>query len=275
MVSGVSPSWPAATRCRRARLTSAVSASAKEGVRNPGMHVDASPIRVPGLPARPYSQGSTRRRLPVGDDTARARRLRWPCMSFREWDDRRVGDVVLAVGLGALQLFGTAMAAQNQPDRRSLDVFAVLLLGRRRARPDRAPATGRWRSSSFAMATTFGYVLLDYPGGPIWGTLIVGFYTVMTTGHRVVGYIGLAIGLTSMWWESALLDRPGPDGRRRAGLRRLDAGAAGLHRGHPRPPRVRRGAAPPRGGRRERARAASSGWRSRATCTTCSRTTSA
>jgi signal transduction histidine kinase len=53
-------------------------------------------------------------------------------------------------------------------------------------------------------------VLLDYPGGPIWGTLIVGFYTVMTTGHRVVGYIGLAIGLTSMWWESALLDRPSP-----------------------------------------------------------------
>ena len=35
-------------------------------------------------------------------------------MGFREWDDRRVGDIVLAVGLGALQLFGTAMAAPVQ-----------------------------------------------------------------------------------------------------------------------------------------------------------------
>ena len=43
------------------------------------------------------------------------------------------------------------------------------------------------------------------------------------------------------------------DARRRARVRRLDAGAAGLDRGHPRPPRLRRGAAAARGGRRERA----------------------
>ena len=130
-------------------------------------------------------------------------------MSFRDWDDRRVADAVLAVGLAALQLFGTAMAAQNQPDRRTLDALAVLLLGVGAltliARRDRPVAV-----FAVAMATTFGYVLLDYPGGPIWGTLIVAFYTVMTTGHRVVGYIGLAIGFTSMWWESALLERPAP-----------------------------------------------------------------
>ena len=83
---------------------------------------------------------------------------------------------MLAVGLGALQLFGTAMAAQNQPDRRALDVWAVLLLAGGAlaliARRDRPVAV-----FGVAMATTFGYVLLDYPGGPIWGTLIVGFYT--------------------------------------------------------------------------------------------------
>ena len=126
------------------------------------------------------------------------------------------------------------------------------------------------------MATTFGYVLLDYPGGPIWGTLIVGFYTVMTTGHRVVGYIGLALGLTSIWWEPALLDRPAGVGRRGARVRRLDAGA-----GWPSTEivRVRRAYAEERRRREQdaeqRGGAASSGSRSRATCTTCSRTTSA
>ena len=87
------------------------------------------------------------------------------------WADRRVMDAVLAIGIGALQLFGTALAAQNQPDARQLDVLAVLLLGAgalaliaRRRHPDAVFAA--------AFVTTFTYVLLDYPGGPIWGTLI-------------------------------------------------------------------------------------------------------
>jgi signal transduction histidine kinase len=128
-------------------------------------------------------------------------------MSFRDWDDTRIGDVVLAVGLGALQLFGTYMASQSQPDHRSFDILAVLLLGsgalaliaRRRA-----PVA----VFVFGIVTTFAYVLLDYAGGPIWGTLIVGLYTVMTTGHRVVGYAGAVFGFTSLWWEPPLVDRP-------------------------------------------------------------------
>ena len=90
-------------------------------------------------------------------------------------------DVVLAVGIGALQLFGTALAAQNQPDARPLDVLAVLLLGggalaliARRRYPVAVFA--------FAFVTTFSYELLDYPGGPIWGTLIVAF--VHGADHR-------------------------------------------------------------------------------------------
>jgi signal transduction histidine kinase len=128
-------------------------------------------------------------------------------MGFRDWDDRRVGDVVLAVGVGALQLFGTYMAARSQPDHRAFDALAVLLLGsgslaliaRRRA-----PVA----VFVFGIVTTFGYVLLDYPAGPIWGTLIVALYTVMTTGHRVVGYAGAVLGFTSLWWEPPLVDRP-------------------------------------------------------------------
>jgi signal transduction histidine kinase len=128
-------------------------------------------------------------------------------MGVREWDDRRIGDVVLAVGVGALQLFGTYMASQSQPGHRAFDGFAVLLLGsgslaliaRRRA-----PVA----VFVFGIVTTFAYVLLDYAAGPIWGTLIVALYTVMTTGHRVVGYAGALLGFTSLWWEPPLVDRP-------------------------------------------------------------------
>jgi signal transduction histidine kinase len=125
------------------------------------------------------------------------------------WADRRVMDVALAVGIGVLQLFGTALAAQNQPDARQLDALAVLLLGggalaliARRRYPVAVFAT--------AFVTTFIYELLDYPGGPIWGTLIVAFFTVQTTGHRAVGYAGLVAGYSSVWWEQALLDEPMP-----------------------------------------------------------------
>lgn len=130
-------------------------------------------------------------------------------MGIRDWEERRVLDAVIAVGLAAMQLFGTALAAQNQPDRRTLDVLAVLLIGggalalyARRRHPVAVLAV--------AMATTFGYVLLDYPGGPIWGTLIIAFYTVMTTGHRLVGYGAIVTGFTSIWWEPPIVGRDVP-----------------------------------------------------------------
>jgi signal transduction histidine kinase len=115
------------------------------------------------------------------------------------WTDRRAMDVTLAVGIGALQLFGTALAAQNQPDARQLDALAVLLLG---GGALALIARRRYPVAVFAAAfvTTFTYSLLDYPGGPIWGTLIVAFVTVQTTGHRLVGYAGIVLGYTSIWW---------------------------------------------------------------------------
>jgi signal transduction histidine kinase len=125
------------------------------------------------------------------------------------WADRRVMDVVLAVGIGALQLFGTALAAQNQPDARQLDALAVLLLGggalalvARRRYPDLVFAV--------AFGTTFLYELLGFPGGPIWGTLIVAYVTVQTSGHRLVGYAGIMLGYTSIWWLPALGDESLP-----------------------------------------------------------------
>ena len=94
----------------------------------------------------------------------------------------------------SLQLFGTLLAAQNQPDARQLDVLAVLLLG---GGALALIARRRYPVAVFASAfvTTFTYELLDYPGGPIWGTLIVAFCTVQTTGHRLVGYVGIVARL--------------------------------------------------------------------------------
>ena len=108
-------------------------------------------------------------------------------------------DVTLAVGIGTLQLFGTVLAAQNQPDARSLDALAVLLLG---AGALALVVRRRYPVAVFAAAfvTTFAYVLLDYPGGPIWGTLILAYVTVRTAGHRLVAYAGLLAGYTSIWW---------------------------------------------------------------------------
>jgi signal transduction histidine kinase len=130
-------------------------------------------------------------------------------MRHSVWEDRRVADAALAVGIGGAQLFGTFLAAQSQPDRRQLDALAVLLLAggalaliARRRHPVAVLAA--------AFVTTFGYELLDYPGGPIWGSLIVAFYTVQTTGHRAIGFLALLIGFTSIWWEPALLERPVP-----------------------------------------------------------------
>lgn len=118
-------------------------------------------------------------------------------------------DVALAVGIGALQLFGTALAAQNQPDARQLDALAVLLLG---GGALALIARRRFPVAVFAAAfvTTFVYELLGYPGGPIWGTLIVAFVTVQTTGHRLVGYAGIVLGYTSIWWLPAISDETLP-----------------------------------------------------------------
>jgi signal transduction histidine kinase len=126
-----------------------------------------------------------------------------------DWADRRVMDVALAVGIGALQLFGTALAAQNQPDARQLDALGVLLLG---SGALALIARRRYPVAVFAaaFATTFTYELLGFPGGPIWGTLIVAYVTVVTTGRRLAGYAGIVLGYTSIWWLPAVSDEPMP-----------------------------------------------------------------
>ena len=95
----------------------------------------------------------------------------------------RRGDVALAVLAGLVELGGTALAARHQAPARTLDVYGYLLLGAgaaalvaRRGQP--VPVL------MLAFATTLGYVLLGYPGGPIWLALVVAFGTALMAGHR-------------------------------------------------------------------------------------------
>ena len=120
-----------------------------------------------------------------------------------------VADRLLAAGVAAVEVLGTVLAAQEQPDRRSLDVLGIALLI---AGAAALVARRRYPVAVLGVAfvTTFGYLLLDYPGGPIWGSLIVAFFTVQTSGHRLVGFLAIAVGYTSVWWEPWLLDRPAP-----------------------------------------------------------------
>ena len=105
---------------------------------------------------------------------------------LRELTRGRRGDIALAVLAAVVQIGGTALAARHHPPVRTLDVYGYLLLAAgpaallvRRAQP--VPVL------MLAFATTLGYVLLGYPGGPIWITLIVAFGTTLdAAGYRIV-----------------------------------------------------------------------------------------
>jgi signal transduction histidine kinase len=119
-------------------------------------------------------------------------------------------DVVLALAVAVVQVLGTTGAAQGQHEREPLDALAYLLLAA-------GPAALLVRRSypvavyAFVFCTTLAYALLGYPQGPIFLSLVVAFFTVVTTGHRLVAVLGLAAGYAGFLWLPYLLDRePAP-----------------------------------------------------------------
>jgi signal transduction histidine kinase len=122
---------------------------------------------------------------------------------LRELTRGRRGDVALAVLAAVVQIGGTALAARHHPHARTLDVYGYLLLAAgpaallvRRGQP--VPVL------MLAFATTLGYVLLGYPGGPIWMTLIIAFGTALMTGHRIAAYGSLLAGYLGFLWLPVL-----------------------------------------------------------------------
>jgi signal transduction histidine kinase len=120
------------------------------------------------------------------------------------------GDVVLAVVAGLIQVGGTVLAARHQTDVRMLDVPGYLLLA---SGPAALITRRRWPVAVLlvAFATTLCYMLLGYPGGPLWMALIVAFGTALVLGHRVVAYMSLLIGYPCfVWLVNAVNGQPLP-----------------------------------------------------------------
>lgn len=128
------------------------------------------------------------------------------------------GDVALAAVASLVQVGGTALAAPGQHGARPLDILGYLLLSVSAAV---LSVRRRWPLPVLAttFAATFVYALLDYPGGPIWIGLIVGFITALATGYRLFAYLSLAVGYLSFLWLAPLANgRPTPSALAAVGI---------------------------------------------------------
>src|SRR4029077_2435862 len=117
------------------------------------------------------------------------------------WSSVRRVDVALAVLAGAVQIGVTARLARHHEHVRALDVYGYLLL----AAGPAALLVRRRQPVAVLMltfATTLGYVLLGYPGGPVWVGLIVAFGTALMSGHRIAAYGSLLGGSLGFPWVS-------------------------------------------------------------------------
>ncbi len=118
----------------------------------------------------------------------------------------------LAAVIGVVQVIGTHFAARHQTHARPLDAgaylllvaAAALLLGLRRSPPAVLVAV---------FAVTSGYLLLHYPLGPVFFSLIAAFIATVVTGHRALAVVVLCLGyVTALWIRSAVIGEspPGP-----------------------------------------------------------------
>lgn len=159
-----------------------------------------------------------------GDDTSIAAIYGW-CMATNEMPSRSEkpqsllgSSYLLPLGVGVIQVLGTYLASHRQPDRVDLDALGFLLLAlgpvslmlRRR----HAVAV-LW----FVLVSTLGYLLLDYPRGPIFLALIVAFVTAVMSGHRLAAITSLVAGYASFLWLPYLVGaEPAPNWAQALGL---------------------------------------------------------
>lgn len=159
-----------------------------------------------------------------GDDTRIVAIYGW-CMAMdeipRRWErgPSLIGsNFPLPLGVGVIQIVGTFFASHRQPERVDLDALGFLFLAlgpgslilRRRY-----PVAVLW----FVLVTTLGYLLLDYPRGPIFLALIVAFVTAVMSGHRIAAVTSLVVGYVSFLWLPFLVGtEPAPSWAQALGL---------------------------------------------------------
>lgn len=119
-------------------------------------------------------------------------------------------DVALALIVGVLQIVGTYFVGRNQLDHRAFDAVAILLLAVgaaglifRRHYPGRVLL--------FAKGITLLYLLLDYPKGPVFLTILIAFFAAVMQGRRLMAWTVLAAEFVLFPWVPHLLgNEPAP-----------------------------------------------------------------
>ena len=104
-----------------------------------------------------------------------------------------------ALAIAIFQVGGSFGASHNQPDRKSIDVAAMLLI---LAGPAALTVRRRWPllSAAVAGAAADVYIGLGYPYGPIFLSVVVAFFVVVQSRQRrftwivaTAGYVGYVI----------------------------------------------------------------------------------
>jgi signal transduction histidine kinase len=107
------------------------------------------------------------------------------------WLDAGWAAPVFVLGVAAIQIVGTYFAARGQSDREPLDALAIVLLA---AGPvalslrHRYPVAVTW----VVTAITLTYLLIGYPYGPVFLSIIVALYTAVADGHRLAAWFAAA-----------------------------------------------------------------------------------
>jgi signal transduction histidine kinase len=129
-------------------------------------------------------------------------------------------DVVVAIVAAAVQIGGTALAAAHRHGNqgcwwgsncavpRHLDALAFVLLA-----IGPLALLARRRHPVAVLAVVFGatllYVVIGYPAGPIYLSLIVAFGTLVVAGHRTLGWLSVLTGWALFLWLPAVFGRGG------------------------------------------------------------------
>jgi signal transduction histidine kinase len=119
-------------------------------------------------------------------------------------------DVLLAVGVGCIQLTILVPAAHAQEGREGIDALAVALI---LAGP--AALLLRRRAPVAVLAVTtlvaLAYWSVDYPRGPVIVAMLVAFVGAVLDGHRAAAWFALVVGGLSFAWLPPLVsDEPTP-----------------------------------------------------------------
>jgi signal transduction histidine kinase len=116
-------------------------------------------------------------------------------------------DVAVALVVGAAQLVFTSFAAEGQPERKPLDAAAFALLA---AGPVALVARHRQPAAVVVVVTavTLLYLLLGYPYGPVFLSLIIALFTAVTSGYRLVAWLAAGALYVGHFGLGYLLGRP-------------------------------------------------------------------